>query len=86
MSLLWIGALKRWLKSLPLADLGIGPALVIQGEQDGTVGWRYNMRAIVQLFPGSHIHYLPQAGHQLANESEEIRADYSRALDQFYFS
>ena len=86
MSLLWIGALKRWLKSLPLADLGVGSALVIQGEQDGTVGWRYNMRAIVQLFPGSQIHYLPRAGHQLANESEEIRADYSRALDQFYFS
>ena len=86
MSLLWIGALRRWLKSLPLADLGVGPALVVQGRGDGTVGWRYNMKAIVRLFPGSEIYYLPTAGHQLANESEAIRADYAAALDRHYFS
>ncbi|WP_165954199.1 alpha/beta hydrolase [Seongchinamella unica] len=84
-SLPWIGALRRWLKSLPLADLGVGPALVVQGCKDGTVGWRYNMKAIVQLFPGSEICYLPTAGHQLANESAAIRADYEAALDRHYF-
>ena len=86
MSLLWIAALRRWLRALPIADLGVGPALVIQGRMDGTVAWRYNMRAIVRLFPGSHIHYLPTAGHQLANESEAIRAEYFRALDDYYFA
>ena len=84
-SLLWIGALRRWLKSLPIADLGVGPALVIQGRKDGTVAWRYNMKAIVRLFPGSSIYYLPEAGHQLANESEAIRSDYCAALDRHYF-
>ena len=84
-SLLWIGALRRWLKSLPIADLGVGPALVIQGREDSTVDWRYNMKAIVQLFPGSNICYLPDAGHQLANESKAIRADYCALLDQHYF-
>ncbi len=83
--MLCIGALRRWLKSLPIADLGVGPALVIQGRKDGTVAWRYNMKAIVRLFPGSSIYYLPEAGHQLANESEAIRSDYCAALDRHYF-
>ncbi|MEP1471255.1 MAG: alpha/beta hydrolase [Halieaceae bacterium] len=75
----WIGALKRWLGDLPLADLGAGPALVLQGDQDGTVDWRYNTGHIDRLFAGSEIQFLPEAGHQLANESMEIRSVY---LDQ----
>ena len=86
LSLLWVGAMKRWLKSLPNADLGVGSALVIQGRKDGTVAWRYNMKAIVRLFPGSEIHYLDEAGHQLANESLAIRERYYAILDQYFFS
>ena len=82
---MWIGALKRWLVSLALQDLGVGPALVVQGREDGTVGWRYNLAAIARLFPGSEICYLDGAGHQLANESQAIRDDYMRALDGYYF-
>lgn len=74
--LVWIGALRRWLAGLPMADLGVGPALVLQGDQDGTVDWRYNTRQIDTLFPGSDIRYLEGAGHQLANESSEIRSAY----------
>jgi alpha-beta hydrolase superfamily lysophospholipase len=85
MSLLWIGALKRWLKSLPLDDLGVGSALVIQGRKDGTVGWPYNMKVIPKLFPGADIHYLEDAGHQLANESRPIREEYFAILDGYFF-
>jgi len=85
-SLRWIGALRRWLGGLLLTDLGVGPVLVIQGQRDGTVAWRYNMGAISRLFPGSEIHYLPQAGHQLANESAQIRASYSNEIDRYLFS
>jgi lysophospholipase len=84
-SLRWIGALKRWLADLPLADLGVGPVLVLQGDRDGTVGWRYNMTAIAKLFPGSRIEYLPGAGHQLANESADIRSRYAASIDAWLF-
>ena len=84
-SLRWLGALKRWLADLPLQDLGVGPALVIQGRKDSTVDWRYNVAAVAKLFPGSRIHYLPTAGHQLANESGAIREDYFRVLDDYLF-
>jgi alpha-beta hydrolase superfamily lysophospholipase len=72
----WIGALRRWLAGLPLADLNVGPALVLQGDQDGTVDWRYNTQHISSLFPDSDIRYLEGAGHQLANESAAIRESY----------
>ena len=77
-SLRWLAALRRWLSDLQPRDLGVGPALVIQGDADGTVDWRYNMPVIAQLFPDSRIEYLPGAGHQLANESAAIRADYTQ--------
>ena len=86
MSLLWIGALKRWLKSLAIEDLGVGPALVIQGREDATVDWRYNVKAIARLFPGSDIRYLEEAGHQLANESSATRNSYYKILDEYLFS
>ena len=79
----WIEALRDWLAALPLADLGVGPALVLQGDQDGTVDWRYNTRQIDKLFPGSDIHYLQGAGHQLANESLAHRGLYLPYIDAY---
>ena len=84
-SLRWIGALKRWLKDLPLADLGVGPLLVLQGDKDTTVDWRYNVQAIARLVPGSRVESLAGAGHQLANESQAIRADYTGRINEYLF-
>jgi lysophospholipase len=75
-SLRWVAALRHWLQELPHSDLGVGPALVVQGDADATVDWRYNLPVIQALFPGSEIAMLPGAGHQLANESAEFRSAY----------
>ncbi len=75
-SLRWVGALRRWLHGLVRQDLGVGAALVIQGDADATVDWRYNVSFVSALFPGSRVEYLPGAGHQLANESETYRGAY----------
>jgi lysophospholipase len=75
-SLRWVGALRRWLDAMPRRDLGVGPALVIQGDADATVDWRYNVGVVCQLLPGSRVEYLHGARHQLANESQAIRSDY----------
>ena len=82
-SMHWIGALKRWLKSLEIADLGVGPVLVVQGEKDGTVKWRYNVKVVAELFPHSEFYYLPEAGHHLANESAVIRLEYQQELERY---
>ena len=79
----WVGALRRWLKSLKFVDLGVGPVLVIQGEADGTVWWRYNVGKIPKLFPGSEIFYIEDAGHQLANETPQIRQRYLQRVSEW---
>jgi alpha-beta hydrolase superfamily lysophospholipase len=82
-SVRWVGALRRWLADLPLRDLGIGSVLVLQGDKDGTVAWRRNMKDITVLIPGCQIVYLAGAGHHLANESDDIRSHYLAQIDRF---
>jgi len=82
-SLRWVGALRRWLRDLPPDDLGVGPALIIQGDADATVDWRYNVGFLGRLFPGSEVEYLHGAGHQLANESEDFRREYLQRVERW---
>lgn len=82
-SLRWVAALRRWLSTLQPHDLGVGPALIIQGDADTTVDWRYNTPFICQLFPGSQVEYLHGAGHQLANESAVFRAEYLQRVQDW---
>ena len=82
-SLRWVGALRRWLRGLQQSDLGVGPALIIQGDADTTVDWRYNVGFVCQLFPESEVEYLHGAGHHLANESEDFRSDYLGRVERW---
>jgi lysophospholipase len=85
-SMRWVGALRRWLAVMPERDLGVGQALIIQGDADKTVAWRYNLKIIQKLFPGSPVEYLPAAGHQLANESTAIRERYLAVVESWLAS
>lgn len=76
LSLRWVSALKLWLRGLPESSLGVGNALIIQGERDQTVDWKYNLALYGTLFPGSRVVMLPNAGHHLAKESNAIRSSY----------
>ena len=82
-SLRWVGALRRWLAGLPEQDLGVGPALIIQGDVDKTVAWRSNHKFVQKLFPGRRVEQLPGAGHQLANESVAIREHYLAVVENW---
>ena len=77
----WVTAMRNWLDSLPPDDLGVGPALIVQGDADRTVDGRYNIAFYRGLFPGSEVEWLPGAGHQLANESAPQRQDYLASVD-----
>lgn len=82
-SLRWLGALRHWLSDLQPRDLGVGPALIIQGDADGTVDWRYNIPFIADLFPQSQVEYVRGAGHQLANETAAYRAAYLQRVQDW---
>lgn len=79
----WVGAMKGWIErfaSQPAIDL---PALIIQGQQDNTVDWRYNIPQILQKIPQAQLHYIGEARHHLANESPTIRAHVWQIVDEF---
>ncbi len=81
LSLRWLAALSRWLQTLPNTGVAPLPILVIQGDADQTVDWRYNCRRIEALFAGTRIEYLPGGRHHLANESEDYRMRIAALTD-----
>jgi len=78
----WVTALKGWIGEfsiLPTSSLSI---VVIQGTDDQTVDWVYNMRAVREKFPNLTIHYLTGGRHQLVNESEPFRKSMFDLMDK----
>lgn len=79
----WISALKKWqpwFKRLPAADSEV---LVLQGDADDTVDWRYNLPLIQSKFPRLQQQIIPGARHHLAKEGERYRGQLWAACDQF---
>lgn len=73
----WIGAMHRWIKTIEKRNaLSSLPVFVIQGLQDGTVDWKHNMAVYQRLYPNARMLQIPQARHNLANESTSIREQF----------
>jgi lysophospholipase len=84
MPMLWVTALKEWINqfhALPMAD--DCEVLVIQGTDDNTVDWRYNIGVIAQKFSNRSVYYIPEGRHQLVNESEPLRREMFAEIDRF---
>lgn len=83
LSLVWVAALKKWLRhydSLPQSEYA---PLIIQGEEDTTVDWRQNIPVIRKKFPRAKVLYLKEGRHHLANEREDIREKILAAIDLY---
>jgi alpha-beta hydrolase superfamily lysophospholipase len=83
-SVRWVDALLRWesrFEYFPALDKSI---LIIQGQRDTTVDWRYNIPAIRRKFPRAKYLPLQDAYHHLANESPEIRQKVEAAMDMYF--
>jgi len=78
----WVTAMVEWMRRFearPPSDLS---PLVIQGDADETVDWRYNVKVIERLFRPEVV-YLPNARHHLVNESPALRARMFSEIDRF---
>ncbi|QJQ95482.1 MULTISPECIES: alpha/beta hydrolase [Halomonadaceae] len=83
LTLTWVGAMRRWmprLMALPTSEL---PILILQGEQDLTVDWAWNLEVLGRKFPNAHIYRHPTARHHLVNEAEEIRQALFLELENY---
>ena len=77
----WVSALKQWLKVFERYKSCEVSLTIIQGGEDTTVDWRYNLIKIKSKLPNSKVFMLPEARHHLANESLKIRAQLTSLLD-----
>lgn len=70
----WVAALKRWESAFHKLPTSEKTLLVVQGDADATVDWRFNLPAIREHFPNAVMSHLSGARHHLVNETAEIRA------------
>lgn len=71
----WVLALMDYLRRFRLARPCDTPLHIIQGTDDGTVDWVYNLARLEEKFPQTHIHMVEGARHHLVNESPAYRDD-----------
>ncbi|SHF28579.1 Lysophospholipase, alpha-beta hydrolase superfamily [Modicisalibacter ilicicola DSM 19980] len=83
LTLTWVTAMRRWMThmlTLPASDV---PVLILQGEQDLTVDWQWNLEVLQRKFPAARVHCHPEARHHLVNEADIIRESLFDELDGF---
>ncbi len=84
LSVQWVTALKQWINYFEHLRFVDYAPLIIQGKEDQTVDWKYNVPAIEKKFPNSKLYYLKDGRHHLANESDTIMANIYSAMDMYF--
>ncbi|MDT0500109.1 MULTISPECIES: alpha/beta hydrolase [unclassified Halomonas] len=79
----WVSAMRRWMPRLLALPPTPVPTLILQGEQDLTVDWVWNLGVLKEKFPNAEVHLHPEARHHLVNEAEPIRQALFDNLDRF---
>jgi alpha-beta hydrolase superfamily lysophospholipase len=69
----WVEALGRWNRQVAARPPSQRPLLVLQGGDDTTVDWGYNLPLLERLFPRADVRLVAGARHQLLNESPSLR-------------
>ena len=69
----WVRSLKTYLESFDAAANSSAPLHIVQGTEDTTVDWRYNLPKLTTKFPAARTHIIEGARHHLVNESAEYR-------------
>lgn len=84
LSVQWVGAMKNWDAQFcgwPPLDR---PLLIIQGTDDQTVAWRYNLDRLREKLPQAQVELIPDAGHQLVNERDDFREQVFVTLRNYF--
>lgn len=80
----WVKALFDWngkLETLPESDRDI---LVLQGDKDGTVDWKYNMEVVKEKFPNADAKMISGANHELFNEAQQYKNEALNMIAKYF--
>lgn len=79
----WVNAMNEWIKVFDTFPIQHRPLLIVQGDDDNTVDFEYNLPAIKEKFPTTRVKILRDARHQLVNETETYRQPMLKAIEQW---
>jgi alpha-beta hydrolase superfamily lysophospholipase len=69
----WAAAMSEWIHDFRRLPVSARALLVIQGDEDTTVDFKYNLAMIKTKFPNAEVAMITGARHQLVNETEAYR-------------
>ncbi|OHV08346.1 alpha/beta hydrolase [Kushneria phosphatilytica] len=81
--MVWVRAMRRWMTRFCMLPPRSLPVLILQGEQDATVDWPWNLEVLTRRFPDARIWRDALARHHLVNEHESIRQPLFATLLDF---
>lgn len=76
----WVGAMREWISEFNDSPHCPAELLVIQGDEDDVVDWRYNLTRIASKLANTEVRMIRGAGHHLVNATEALRTEVFRAL------
>lgn len=86
LSVRWVAAMRKWANSFEQQKPLNIPALLVQGDGDRVVDWRYNVPAIKAKVRNIQCVEIKNAKHHLVNESAEFRQPLVDAVGRFLAS
>jgi len=84
LSVRWVGAMKDWDAQFRRWQALDKSLLVIQGTDDQTVAWRYNLDQLRRKLPRAQVKFIEGAGHQLVNERDDFREQVFVTLRDYF--
>jgi alpha-beta hydrolase superfamily lysophospholipase len=82
-SIRWVGAMRKWVQAFSRFNNCSTPVLIVQGDDDNTVDWKYNVEAFQSRFSQSKVVILKKAKHHLVNESAMYQYKVQQVITDF---
>lgn len=84
LSVTWVAAMKEWLDKVEAVSEPCDKAVVIiQGTDDKTVDWEFNLPQIEKAFRHVKVELIEDGRHQLVNEAQRYREQVFRQVSQY---
>lgn len=84
LSVQWVGAMLAWQKRFHQLTPSPINLTVVQGDDDQTVDWRFNVKAIARQFPNAAFCMIKDGRHHLAGENGVYFEQVLKAIDQHF--